>query len=125
MASNTTRAKLETLSDLSTGALAGHLAADGNQYALPGLNVDLSGTPGNGTAHSTMGKAAFAAAGSTVTITDRFVTAASAVLVQLGGADATLTSVRVTPANGSFTVTGNAAATATTPFTFTVAGLVP
>ena len=124
MASSTIRNKLETLSDLTTGALVGHLGADGNAYAIGGLAVDLSGAPGNGTAHATMGKAAFAAAGSSVTITNRFVTPASAVIVQLGGSDASATSVRVTPALGSFTVTANAAATGITPFTFIVAGLI-
>jgi hypothetical protein len=41
-------------------------------------------------------------------------------LVSLGGTDATLTSIRVTAAAGSFTVTGNAAATAITKFDFLV-----
>lgn len=82
--------------------------------------TDISGTPGNGTANTTSGKAAFAGAGTTVTVTNSLVTAASKVFVQLGGADATLTTVRVTPGSGSFVVTGNAAATGTTPFTFLV-----
>lgn len=82
--------------------------------------TDISGTPGNGTANTTRGRAAFAAAGSTVVVTNSKVTANSTVLVQLGGADATLTSVRVTAAAGSFTVTGLAAATGTTPFDFLV-----
>jgi len=85
-----------------------------------GTNTDISGTPGNGTSSGTRGRAAFAAAGTSVVVTSTLVTAASSVLVQLGGADATLTSVRVTAAAGSFTVTGNAAATATTPFDFLV-----
>lgn len=85
-----------------------------------GTVTDISGTPGNGVSNGTRGRAAFAAAGSTVTVSSTLVTAASTVLVQLGGADATLTSVRVTAAAGSFTVTGNAAATGTTPFDFLV-----
>lgn len=82
--------------------------------------TDISGTPGNGTASNPRGRAAFAAAGSTVTVTSTLCIATSSVFVQLGGADATLTSVRVTPGAGSFVVTGNAAATATTPFDFHV-----
>lgn len=82
--------------------------------------ADSSGTPGNVTNSNPRGRAAFAAAGTSVTVTSSLVTAASTVLVQLGGADATLTAVRVTQAAGSFTVTGNAAATGTTPFDFQV-----
>jgi hypothetical protein len=83
-------------------------------------STDISGTPGNGTVSTGRGRAAFAAAASTVTITSTICSAGSTVLVQLGGADATLTSVRVTPGAGSFTVTGNAAATGITPFDFVV-----
>lgn len=83
-------------------------------------STDISGTPGNGTVNTPRGRAAFAAAGASVVITSSLVTAASLVLVQLGGVDATLTTVRVTAGAGSFTVTGNAAATGTTPFSFLV-----
>lgn len=83
-------------------------------------SVDSSATPGNVTNNSGRGRAAFAAAGTSVTVTSNLVTATSTVLVQLGGADATLTTVRVTPGAGSFTVTGNAAATGITPFDFQV-----
>lgn len=83
--------------------------------------TDSSGTPGNVTNNSPRGKAAFAAAGSTVVVTNSLVTATSLVHIQMEGADATLTSIlRVVPAAGSFTVTGNAAATAATNFTFLV-----
>jgi hypothetical protein len=83
---------------------------------------DLSGTPGSVTANVATGRAAFAAAGTTVTVTNsRVFSATSQVFVQLQGSDATLTSVRVTNvAAGSFTVTGNAAATAATTFSFLV-----
>jgi len=84
------------------------------------LNTDISGTPGNGTSNGMRGRAAFAAAGASVVVTNSLVTAASSVFVQLGGSDATLTSVRVTPGAGTFTVTGNAAATGITPFDFHV-----
>lgn len=83
-------------------------------------NTDASGTPGNATINTARGRAAFAAAGSAVVVTNSLVTAASTVLVSLGGTDTTLTSVRVTAAAGSFTVTGNAAATGTVPFDFVV-----
>ena len=82
--------------------------------------TDSSATPGNATNNSTRGRAAFAATGSSVVITNSLVTATSTILVSLGGTDATLTSIRVTAAAGSFTVTGNAAATAITKFDFLV-----
>lgn len=88
--------------------------------SLTVVSTDASGTPGNATINNLSGRAAFAAAGTTVVITNSLVTAASKVFVSLGGSDATLTSVRVTAAAGSFTVTANAAATGTTPFDFLV-----
>ena len=84
------------------------------------VNTDTSGTPGNATINGAGGRAAFAAAASTCVITNSNITAASKVFVSLAGGDATLTSVRVTPGAGTFTVTGNAAATATTVFDFFV-----
>jgi len=87
---------------------------------LQATYTDSSGTPGNASNSSPRGRAAFAAASGTVTITSTLVTAASSVQVMLGGADTTLTSARVTAAAGSFTVTGNAAATGATPFDFLV-----
>lgn len=87
---------------------------------LSAPNTDSSGTAGNATNSSPKGRAAFAAAGTSVVITSTLVTASSTVLVSLGGTDTTLTSLRVTAAAGSFTVTGNAAATAITPFDFFV-----
>lgn len=82
--------------------------------------TDSSGAPGNAANSSPRGRAAFAAAGSAVVVTSTLVTANSSVLISLGGVDATLTSVRATTAAGSFTVTGNAAATGATPFDFLV-----
>jgi hypothetical protein len=88
--------------------------------SLTVLTTDTSGTPGNATINTLSGRAAFAAAGSTVVVTNSTVTATSKVFVSLRAGDATLVSVRVTPAAGSFTVTGNAAATAITIFDFFV-----
>jgi len=87
---------------------------------LTATNTNTSGTPGNATINTLSGRAAFAAAASTCVITNSKVTATSRVFVSLSGGDATLTSVRVTPAAGSFTVTGNAAATGVTVFDFFV-----
>ena len=84
--------------------------------------TDSTGTPGNVTNNSANGRAAFAATGSTVVVTNSSVAATDTVMVTLlGAADTTLTGiVGVTVAGGSFTVTGNAAATATKGFMFTV-----
>ena len=87
---------------------------------LGATTTDVTSTPGSTTANTPKGRAAFAATSASVTLTNSLVTATSSVFVQLGGADATLVSVRVTPGAGTFTVTGNAAATGTTPFDFLV-----
>lgn len=84
-------------------------------------STDSSGTPGNVTNNSPIGRAAFAAAGTTVVITSSIVVATSQIFVQVMGSDATLTSARVTSVGaGTFTVTGNAAATGATTFSFLV-----
>jgi len=79
---------------------------------------DASGTPGNATQNTPRGRAAFAGTASTCVITNSEVTADSVVMVILETAnDATLTFIRgVAPGAGSFTVTGNAAATGTVIF---------
>jgi len=87
---------------------------------LQATYTDSSGTPGNVTNASPRGRAAFAAAGTSVVVTSALVTAASSVFVSLGGTDATLKSISVIPGAGSFTVTGNAAATGITKFDFLV-----
>lgn len=115
----------KTLTANSTGSVTLGATGTGSTTitrvnSLTVVSTDSSGTPGNATNNNLSGRAAFAAAASTVVITNSLVTAASKVFVSLGGSDATLTSVRVTPAAGSFTVTGNAAATATTVFDFLV-----
>lgn len=115
------------LHDPVTGALVGFLGADGNEYIFPALEgpttsfTDASGTPGNATVNATRGKVAIAAAASSVVVTNSKVNANSQILVTLEGADATLLYIKsVVPAAGSFTVTGNAAATAATSLKFTV-----
>jgi hypothetical protein len=99
-----------------------------NAYITQGLavggdavNADKSGTPGNATVNTFMGKAAVAAGAASVVVTNALCKATSIVQVQLEQNDATLTKVWVSAvANGSFTVTGPANATAATRFNFTV-----
>jgi hypothetical protein len=90
--------------------------------ALASLGItDSSGTPGNVVNNATRGRAAIAAAATTCVVTNAAVTASSMVIVTLRSADATLTTIlHVVTAAGSFTVTGNAAATGTCAFDFLV-----
>lgn len=108
-----------TINNTSVGATT---RSTGAFTTLAITRTDSSATPGNVTNNSALGRAAFAAAASTVVVTNSAVTATSEVFVQLlGAADATLTSVvGVTVGAGSFTVTGNAAATAAKSFSFLV-----
>lgn len=109
-----------TMNNVSVGVTTPAVVKTSNLQA--GTFTDISGTPGAGTSNGTRGRAAFAAAASTIVVTNALVAATSSVFVQLeGAADATLTSVLgVTLAAGSFTVTGNAVATAAKTFSFLV-----
>lgn len=78
---------------------------------------DLSGTPGNVTTTASRARVAIAAGQSSVTVTNTQVTADGSVFATIAQAtaDATLTHItRTVCAAGSFTVYGNAAATANT-----------
>jgi hypothetical protein len=83
-------------------------------------STDSSGTPGAATINKPSGKSAIAAGASSVVITNSVVTAASEVIVTPLDLDATLTSYKAVPAAGSFTVTGNANATAAWKFSWWV-----
>jgi len=113
----------------STGKPVGVRGLDGKEYLFGYITPpdtpfpDSSGTPGAATINSARGRCAIAAAASSVVITNSYVTASSVVLavIDQAAADATLLEVvRVTPAAGSFTIYGNAAATATTTVRFVV-----
>lgn len=82
---------------------------------------DASGTPGNTTINQPKGRVAIAAGASSVVVTNSLCLATSTVLaiINQATADATLTQiVRVVPAAGSFTIYGNANATANTVVDF-------
>ncbi len=116
------------LHDPNTGALVGFLGADGREYLFADLYspttnyTDVSATPGNATANALRGQAAFAAGTNACTITNNQVKPTSTIIPVLDAtADATLTQIlRVVPGNGSFSVYGNANATATPTFTWLV-----
>jgi hypothetical protein len=116
--SNLTIRQVPGLHDPNTMALLGLKGADGLEYRIPALDAnwlafqDASGTPGSATVNADRGRCAFASGQSTLTITNNVVTANSVVMVRLETMDATLTQILlVTPTAGSFTLTGNAAAT--------------
>lgn len=87
------------------------------------LNLDyaISGIAGAVTINKPAGSVNIALGAASVVVTNSLVTANSVVLVQLAFNDATLTSIKcVVSAAGSFTITGNANATAQTKVNFLV-----
>jgi hypothetical protein len=83
--------------------------------------TDSSATPGAATINKPSGQVAIAAGASSVVVTNNTVTTTSVVLCVLQTADATLNDLRtVIPAAGSFTITGNANATAAVKVGFIV-----
>ena len=100
-------------------AIGGTTRAAASFTSVNITGVDQSGTPGNvNNSGNPIGRAAFAAAANTVVVTDANCVPSSNIFVQVLGSDATLTTARVVAGTGSFTVTGNAAATAITSFSY-------
>jgi hypothetical protein len=83
---------------------------------------DSTGAPGDAVVGNQAGRSAIASTASDATISTPFCTATSIVTVNQEVFDATLTRFRVTPAAGSFTVEGNAAATNDWPFSWSISG---
>ena len=82
---------------------------------------NASGSPGAATQNTRRGIVAIAAAASSVVVTNSKVTATSVIHATLQFVDATLTQIlTVVPGSGSFTITGNAAATANTKVCWTL-----
>lgn len=82
--------------------------------------TDSSGTPGNATINKPQGRSAIAAAAAAVTITSSVCTTTSHVTITPEDLDVTLLTFKCVPGAGSFVVTGNAAATATWKFRWTI-----
>ena len=120
--------------DIAGAPVAGTNATITNAYALRVAGgaarfdgslsldaTDASGTPGAATINKLAGKVAVAIGASSVTVTNSLVTTSSIVLASLQFVDATLTQIlSVVPGLGSFTITGNANATAATKVAFVV-----
>lgn len=82
---------------------------------IAGETADSTGLPGAATQNTYSGRVAIAAGASSVVVTNSRITSTSKVFAVLQTVDATLTQVlSVVPASGSFTVHGNANATAAT-----------
>ena len=103
---------MQTAPNLSTPTILGGTAT--GLTNLGTTSADSSGTPGNQTSNTPSGRCSIAAVGTTVTVTNSLVTAASRVFVTVGTADATSLLKNVVPGAGSFVVTLNAGATGTT-----------
>lgn len=82
--------------------------------------ITPAGTTGAQTINKQMGSVNIAAGQSSVVVTNNRVTTSSVIVATVATADATLKSVVAVAANGSFTLTGNAAATAETRINFLV-----
>lgn len=82
---------------------------------------DATGTPGTATQNTRRGRVAIAANATNVVVTNSRVTTTSIIHATLQTIDATLTQIlSVVPANGSFTITGNAGATTATKVCWTL-----
>ena len=78
------------------------------------------GTTGARTINKNAGSVNFAAAASSLVVTNSLVTANSIIIATVATNDATMTSVQAVAAAGSFTLYANAAATAETRVNFIV-----
>lgn len=92
----------------------------GVAVAVSPTSLDKSAAPGNVTIDNSIGRAAIGAGATSCVVTNALCKANSVVQLQLETVDATLTRLTVVPANGSFTATGNAAATGITKFNFSL-----
>jgi hypothetical protein len=101
--------KTQALSLIAQGAATASVAAP-----------DSSSAPGAVTQTLRKGRVGIAAGQQAVVVSNANVRATSLVFVQVLGADATLQTARVTQGVGSFTVTGNAAATANTAINYEI-----
>lgn len=87
------------------------------------LDYNITATVGAVTINKPCGRVNIAAGASSVVVTNALVSPNSIVIAQLAAIDATLTYVKaVVPASGSFTITGNANATANCAVNFLVIG---
>jgi hypothetical protein len=82
--------------------------------------ITASGTTGAQTINKTAGSVNFAAAATSLTVTNSLVTTDSVILATVASNDSTLKSVQTVASSGSFTLYANAAATAVTRVNFLI-----
>ncbi len=109
------------LVDITGGTSAGNfttLTASGD--VAVSKTITAPATTGAQTINKTAGSVNFAAAATSLVVTNSLVTTNSVVLVTIAANDTTFTSAQVVQAAGSFTIYANAAATAETRVNFLV-----
>jgi hypothetical protein len=109
---------LFTLSSAGNAVFAGSLTVGGN-VILP-KTITAAGTTGARTINQPSGSVNFAAAATSLVVTNSLVTVNSVIICTVGTDDATLKSVAAVAAAGSFTMHANAAATAETRVNFII-----
>lgn len=122
------RIRFPTYTGSSTGTFHRYLftESDGDviQSSTLPLVVDKTitagGTTGNQTINKYAGSVNFAAAATSLTVTNSLVTTSSVIICTIATNDATMTSVQAVAASGSFVIYANAAATAETRVNFIV-----
>lgn len=125
-ANHTGTQALSTISDAGTmaGQDADAVAITGGSAALDTLDLDKTITGGGTTGAQTIDKPAgsvnFAAADTSLVVTNSLVTANSVIVCTVATNDATMLSVQAVATSGSFTLYANAAATAETRVNFLV-----
>lgn len=102
-------------------ALPAAYLSDGRlNVALTFTNKAIAGASGNITQNVPAGRVQFAAAASTLTLTNSFITANSLIICTVGTNDATAFAAAAIPAAGSATIKLNAAATGVTVVNYVV-----
>lgn len=103
---------------ISAGGGTGALSINGD--IIHNKTITAAGTTGAQTINITTGRVNFAAAATSLVVTNSLVTANSIVHCTVATNDTTMKSAACVPTAGSFTIYGNAAATAETAVAFTV-----
>jgi len=111
-----------SLMPANDGAADTVLGASGNRWLQLYLSktVTAGGTTGAQTINKPVGSVNFAAAATSLVVTNSLVSTSSVIIATVGTNDTTMKSVQVVAGSGSFTIYANAAATAETRVNFLV-----
>jgi hypothetical protein len=108
------------IENMSAGVAAEKFRVTAKGGIVVNKTVTAGGTTGNRTINTVSGTVNFAAASSTLTVTNSLVTTSSIIFAVVRTGDATATIKNVVPGSGSFVINLNAAATAETSVGFFV-----